>query len=133
MIAALSAIEEVVLAVLYISAFVPPGGSGEFAGLNRLAPTLFSVFLFPPLIFTIVLLLVLHYYSPGTQKDFRRFAWTLLLALATVPMVLVFHGARPSGTPWQLVMNLIVLFVGTIVVLWRRVIRDEDSSPQTSA
>jgi hypothetical protein len=133
-IAALSAIESVLLASLCISVFVPPGGGGEFSGLNRLAPTLASVFLLPPITFAVVLILVLHYYSPGTRKDFRNFAVALSAALAAVPMVLVFNtNPNPYGTPWHLIINAIMVFVAIVVILWRRVTREEDSSLQTSA
>jgi hypothetical protein len=133
-IAALSAIESVLLALLGISIFVPPGGSGEFSGLNRLAPALISLFLLPPIIFGIVLILVLHYYSPGTRKDFRNFAVALSAAVAAVPIVLVFDtDGHPYGTPWHLIINAIMVFVAIVVILWRRVTREEDSSLQTSA
>jgi hypothetical protein len=133
-IAALSAIESVLLAWLGISIFVPPGGSGEFSGINRFAPTLVSIFLLPPLAFGIVLILVLHYCTPQNRKDFRNLALALIAAVAAVPIVLVFDtGHNPNRTPWHLVTNAIMVFVAIVVILWRRLTRDEDSSLQTSA
>jgi hypothetical protein len=133
-IAALSAIESVLLAWLGISIFVPPGGSGEFSGINRFTPTLVSIFLLPPLAFAIVLILVLHYCTPANRKDFRNFAMALVVALVAAPVVRVFDtNPTPYSTPWHLITNAIVLFVWTVVILWRRVTRDEDSSLQTLA
>ena len=126
-IAALSAVESFLLASLFISLFVAPGGGGEFTGINRLGYTLFAFLYLPMPVFLVVFILVWKYYKPENHRDFRSFTWALAVAVVLVPIVLVFK-ERGFGTPWHLIINALVLAVWTLVILWRRLTRDEDSS-----
>src|SRR5262245_49823865 len=126
-IAALTAIESILIASFFISLFVAPGGSGEFTGINQFAYAMFVLVYLPPPVFLVVFILVLKYYKPENHKDFRSFTWALVVAVVLVPIVLVFKGSG-FGTPWHLIINALVLAIWTLVILWRRLTRDEDSS-----
>ncbi len=132
-IAALAAIELVLLCALFISLFVAPGGSGEFFGIDRFSYEIFVFVFFPLPAFVIFLLLVLKFCTPANRKDFRNLAVALAVALAAVPVVMVFDTDRnPYRTPLHLVINGIMVFAAIVVILWRRLTREEDTL-QTSA
>lgn len=131
-IAALSAIESFLLASLFISLFVAPGGGGEFTGINQFGYTLFAFLYLPMPVFLVVFILVLKYYKPENHRDFRSFTWALVVAVAIVPIVLVFKESS-FGTPWHLIINALVLAIWTLVILWRRLTRDEDSSLESAS
>lgn len=132
-IAVLSAVEAFLLAMFLMELLVSPGGSGEFSGLNWLAGTIFAFFLLPLPAFVIVLALVMKYLTPQTYRDFRTLAVGLAVAVAMVPVVAFFSEGPGLLTPWSLGVNALTLVVWTIVLLWRRVTRDEDDSFAASA
>ena len=121
LIGALSAIESFLIALLFIMLLVPPGGSGEFKDLDRLAPTLVALVFLPPLIFGIVFALVWRTYRPENHKAFRSFAWALGTALAVVPAVMML--VPDDGlAPWPVGISAVVLAVWTAVIVWRRLV-----------
>jgi hypothetical protein len=132
-IAVLSAVEASLLFLFFMRLLVSPGGSGEFSGLNWLAGTLLALFLLPLPTFVITLALVMKYLNPQTYKDFRSLAFGLAVAIATIPLVSIFTEGPGLLTPWSLGINTVTLFLWTIVLLWRRVTRDEDDSFSASA
>ena len=128
-VAVMSAIESYLLASLFISLLVSPGGSGEFTGINQLGYSLVALFFLPPAAFVIVLLVVLKCHRQENHKAFRSFAWGLVAALAMVPVVQSFTENPRFGTPWALVLNAIVLALWTTITLWwRRRVLDEGGS-----
>lgn len=117
LIAVLCAIEVLLFAWLGISLFVPPGGSGEFTGINQLGYSLRALYLpFPTFVLCFVIVLVC--YTPKNRKAFLGFACGLIVALATVfPVLIMTEGSK---RPWHLIVNAVIAAVWTAVVLFLR-------------
>jgi hypothetical protein len=126
-IAALSAIELVLLAWLFVLLFVAPGGSAEFRGIHQFAYQGLAEMYLPIPAFVVVFVVVLVCYTRENRKAFASFACALLVAIATSLLLAVFADVGQSGRPWHLIINAIVLAVWTTAIIFRRFISFETS------
>lgn len=126
-IAALSAIELVLLAWLVILLFVAPGGSAEFKGVHQFAYERLAEMYLPIPAFVVVFVVVLVCYTRENRKALISFACALIVALATVFPVLIMTEGDRSGRPWHLIINVVVLAVWTTAIIFRKFISFETS------
>jgi hypothetical protein len=124
-IAALSAIELVLLAWLFILLFVAPGGSAEFRGIHQFAYQGLAEMYLPLPTFVVVFVVVLVCYTREKRKAFISFASGLLVAITTSLLVAVFADAGRLKVPWHLILNAIILAVWTTAIIFRRFISFE--------
>ena len=126
-IAALSAIELVLLAWLVILLYVEPGGGGEFRGIHQLAYQLQADMYLPIPAFTIVFVVVLVCYTREKRKAFISFACGLLVAITTSLLIALFADSGSLRRPWHLILNAIILGIWTTAIVFRRFISFETS------
>ncbi len=120
LISALSAIESILLAWLFVSFFVAPGGSGEFTGINQFVYAMVALVYVPAPVFVAVFVLVSMLYKPENRKALISFASGLLVAITTSFFLAVFANVGQSGPPWHLIINVIILTVWTTAIIFRR-------------
>jgi len=106
--------------------FVAPGGSAEFKGIHQFGYEGLAEMYLPVPAFVITFVVVLVCYTRENRKAFVSFACALMVAIATVPLVLVM--AEGDRRPWHLIVNAIVLAVWTTLIIFRRFISFETSS-----
>jgi hypothetical protein len=127
LIAALSALELVLLAWLCILLFVAPGGSAEFRGIHQFAYEGLAEMYLPIPAFVIFFVVVLVCYTREKRKAFIGFACGLLVAITTSLLVAVFADSGSMRRPWHLILNAIILIVWTTAIIFRRFISFETS------
>jgi hypothetical protein len=131
-IAVLSTIESLLIALLFIVLLDPPAGGGEFSGMNTLGDWFLTLMYLPPVVFLVVLLLVLKYYRPENHRAFRNFAWALAASLGIAVLGMVFAHDH-AAAQWSIGISVIVLALLSAVILWQARTRDADDSFQTGA
>lgn len=131
-IAALSAIELVLLSWLVILLYVAPGGSAEFRGIHQFGYEGLAEMYLPIPAFVVVFVIVLVCYTREKRKAFINFACGLLVAITTSLLIAVFADSGSLRRPWHLILNAIILAVWTTAIMLRKFISFETSDGSAS-